>query len=103
MTHEYITFRFVEVVGEVSLPALTLANGWKAINPWAAPDVTTFVSSSPKLDKVFGLARYTVLNVPLDVSTDSNARQRDSCNWDVYLTSRYLGGVAMTSTAWVLG
>jgi hypothetical protein len=98
MTHEYITFRFVEVIGAISPPDVSGAGGWKASNPWAPTDVTTFVSSSPALDRVFDLARYTVLNVPMDVSTDSNARQRDSCNWDVYLTSRYLGGVAMTST-----
>ena len=40
------------------------------------------------------LCRYTVLVGALDSNTDSNTRQRDLCNLDAMLASRYQGAVA---------
>ena len=57
-------------------------------SPAAAAPLTSFRSSSPTLDAVWHLCRYTVLVGALDSNTDSNTRQRDLCNLDAMLASR---------------
>ena len=56
--------------------------------------LTTFESSSPILNAVWRLCHYTVVVGALDSNTDSNTRQRDICNLDAMLASRYQGAVA---------
>ena len=56
--------------------------------------LTTFESSSPTLNAVWRLCHYTVVVGALDSNTDSNTRQRDICNLDAMLASRYQGSVA---------
>lgn len=56
--------------------------------------LTTFQSSVPALDAVWRLCHYTVVVGALDSNTDSNTRQRDICNLDAMLASRYQGAVA---------
>ena len=46
------------------------------------------------LDAVWRLCRDTVLVGALDSNTDSNTRQRDLCQLDAMLASRYQGAVA---------
>ena len=103
--HEYMQFRFAEIVGPTSGFVLTNASAWvvrydfgprpgpaAAFSGGAAPPgpvglpgsgITTFASSSPGLDRVFELCQYTVVSGTLDVSTDSNTRQRSTCHIDM--------------------
>lgn len=59
--------------------------------------LTTFESSSPTLNAVWRLCHYTVVVGALDSNTDSNTRQRDICNLDAMLASRYQGTLVSTS------
>ena len=49
--------------------------------------MATFQSSNSSLDAVWGLVRYTLVAVSLDINTDSNTRQRDLCHTDAFITS----------------
>ena len=57
--------------------------------------MATFASSNGSLNAVWGLVRYTLVAVSLDVNTDSNTRQRDLCHTDAFITS--LGQMALSS------
>ena len=54
-----------------------------------------FHSGNQSLDAVWGLVRYTLVAVSLDVNTDSNTRQRDLCHTDAYITG--IGQLALSS------
>ena len=52
---------------------------------WDPSVFTSVTTSSPNLNSVWELCRYTLRVAALDVNTDSNTRQRDPCNWDSHL------------------
>lgn len=72
-------------VGTVKPPpqvlALTTSASLKPVG--IPPGLTTFSSASPNLDAVFALCQYTAVGTSLDVSTDSNTRQRSTCHIDM--------------------
>ena len=119
-THEYVVMRYAEIIGAPEAPTAEHVRGWAVQYPFdgrtaesgegapidaectarrsegepAAAALTEFQSSSPTLNAVWRLCRYTVLVGALDSNTDSNTRQRDLCNLDAMLASRYQGAVA---------
>ena len=119
-THEDVVMRYAEIRGAPEAPTAEYVRGWAVQYPFdgltaesgdgapidaectarrsegelAAAALTEFQSSSPTLNAVWRLCRYTVLVGALDSNTDSNTRQRDVCNLDAMLASRYQGAVA---------
>lgn len=116
MQHEYMEFRYAEISGDLpEPPTLESAKAWviryplsdvaddqygdepmlavSTLRPPAA--MATFQSSNSSLDAVWGLVKYTLVAVSLDVNTDSNTRQRDLCHTDAFITS--LGQMALSS------
>ena len=55
--------------------------------PTDTDTLTHFNSSSPHLNAVYSLGRYTILATSLDVNTDSNTRQRDNCEMDAFIAA----------------
>jgi hypothetical protein len=55
--------------------------------------LTHFESSDRSLDAVWELNKYTITAASLDVNTDSNTRQRDTCTWDAFLATVEQGAV----------
>jgi hypothetical protein len=72
--------------------AATTTEALPGVAAAAAAPLTSFSSSSPTLDGVWRLCRYTVLVGALDSNTDSNTRQRDLCQLDAMLASLAMGG-----------
>lgn len=101
---EYAEFRYAQLDGLPSLPSQADLAGWRTEYPFdgnlnedplnaatesaASPLTTAFRSSDPDLDRVFGLAKYTITAASLDVNTDSNTRQRDVCTWVCHPTTQ---------------
>jgi alpha-L-rhamnosidase len=116
MQHEYMEFRYAEISGDLPEPPTTdSVRAWVVRYPLSdkpgdqygdepmlavsslrpVAEMATFASSNSSLDAVWGLVRYTLVAVSLDVNTDSNTRQRDLCHTDAYITS--LGQMALSN------
>ncbi len=112
--HEFVQFRYAEVVGSPVALTPDTARAWvvqhaggnpfatpacavnlpyvEAAAPPPAPPLTgrfaAFSSSSAALDEVFRFCAFTALaGGGLDVNVDSQTRQRDMCNIDAAITS----------------
>jgi hypothetical protein len=102
--HEYKEFRFAELVGapeplrqqdvqawvvrypfgEEGIAPAGTASPAAALGQVGVPSgLSSFTSSSRNLDRVFALCQYTNVAASLDMSTDSNTRQRSSCHVDM--------------------
>lgn len=94
--HEYSNWRFGEVIFTDSLnnpldvgPAEFNLTAWAAHYPWDSQRATSFHSSSPPLNQVWGLNQNSVKYLGLDMYSDSNARQRsDACQADAATASQ---------------
>ncbi len=83
--HEYLEFRYGELLFDAAAPA-TLAVSDLDVSAWVVhlPSDTRAASSaalntsSAALDAVWGLCRDTLVVAPLDLYSDSNARQRSA-------------------------
>jgi alpha-L-rhamnosidase len=119
-SHEYKEARYWQVCNAPEPPTHALIGGWRVWFPLGAiessqytahaavpavpvewdPLVFTSVStSSPNLNSVWELCRYTLRVAALDVNTDSNTRQRDPCNWDSHLQAIGQAAIAPAASA----
>ena len=74
--HKYMECRFASFVfGGTSAPSNFSVSAWKVQYPYDPSD-SHFSSSSPMLNAVFELCRYTLEAASLDTYTDSNTRER---------------------------
>eukprot|EP00750_Incisomonas_marina_P012861 INCI17172.1.p1 GENE.INCI17172.1~~INCI17172.1.p1 ORF type:complete len:598 (+),score=75.71 INCI17172.1:319-2112(+) len=108
--HEYVEFRFAEIIGAPEPPSKSLIRGWAVrypLRPNAAASTTRtggadpessrpaftagvqLSSSDARLNAVWELCQYTLEAGTLDVNTDSNTRQRDVCTLDAFLQTVY--------------
>lgn len=120
--HEYMEFRWAMLANVSSScaqgaprPCLVEAGAWVIRTPLSdqAADLyddvpalpqsplrpsnvlASFESSNGPLDAVWNLSRYTLVAISLDVNTDFNARQRDLCHMDAFITS--IGQLAISN------
>ena len=106
--HQYQEWRYLSVVFEGSAPEHWSVSAWRVQAPWVADD-SSFDSSSPMLNRVFELARYTLQAGVVDTYTDSNTRERRPYESDGliaaanrHLLQRNTAMWARHSASWVL-
>ena len=90
--HQYMEFRYVNLVFEGAIPEDLQVSAWKTQYPWDATE-TTFNSSNATLNSIWELCRYTLEAGVLDTYTDSNTRERRPYEAD--------GLVASTARGWL--
>jgi len=76
--HEYFEFRYVELEfdsAEIETEQFDLS-AWSIKVPFDASSFASLTTSDDSLNKVWEMCRYTIEVGPLDVYSDSNARQR---------------------------
>ena len=80
---------------ELALPLWPI----RSLATFAASDDGNYSGLATPLERVWSLARYTMVTVGLDINTDSNTRQRDLCHIDAYITA--MGQYAISNASGV--
>jgi alpha-L-rhamnosidase len=108
----YRAFRWAELLTDPSLDLRDSVVGVELAMPWSESD-SAFVSSSPDLDRVWGLCRYSLRALRLDVYQDTPSRERGPYEGDAvvdelsehsvqrsYSLSRYSVGYLARRPTW---
>jgi alpha-L-rhamnosidase len=108
----YRAFRWIELLADPSLDLRNSVTGVELAMPWSESD-SAFVSSSPDLDRVWGMCRYSIRALRLDVYQDTPSRERGPYEGDAiinqlseyavqrsYSLSRYSTGYLARRPTW---
>ena len=108
----YRAFRWVEIIAEPSLDLRNALVGIALAMPWTESD-SAFASSSPDLDRVWTMCRYSIQALRLDLYQDTPSRERGPYEGDAivnqlseqavqrsYALSRYSTAYLARRPAW---
>lgn len=108
----YRAFRWIELLADPALDLTGSVVGIELAMPWAE-DESAFSSSNPDLDRVWGMCRYSIRALRLDVYQDTPSRERGPYEGDAiinqlseyavqrsYSLSRYSTGYLARRPTW---
>jgi len=96
--HQYMEFRFVNILFDGAPPSDWEVTAWQAQYEWVEED-SFFTCSNATLQAVWDLNEYTVKMGLLDTFTDSNTRERKPYEaWCAFFGRNLHSGMPLVST-----